>query len=106
MLTPHQHLRELTDELSAKGTMAGTTTKGRWLLMLLQQHIGIFLTPPPPIPAPATEQRVEQRVSTEQQWVINGTPIITLQRITNTPAIMASRIPTAKRNIKTTPVVH
>ncbi len=28
-LTPHQHLRELTDELAVEGTKAGTTTKGR-----------------------------------------------------------------------------
>jgi hypothetical protein len=45
-------------------------------------------------------------VSAEQQWVINETPIITLQPITDAPAIMASRNPAAKRNIKTTPAVH
>jgi hypothetical protein len=105
-LTPHQHLRELTDELAAEGTIAGATTKGHWLLTLLQQHIGNIFTPLPPIFAPATEQRVEQRVRTEQQQVINKTPIITLQHITNAPAIMASFNPMAKRYIKTTLVVH
>jgi hypothetical protein len=76
--TPHQHLCELTDKLAAEGTIAGTTNKGRRLLTLLQTHIGNILTPPPPIPAPTTEQRVEQRVSAEQQRVIDDTPIITL----------------------------
>jgi hypothetical protein len=28
MLTPYQHLRELTDDLAAEGTILGTTTKG------------------------------------------------------------------------------
>jgi hypothetical protein len=49
---------------------------------------------------------VEQRVKAEQQWVIDDTPIITLDCITDTPAIMTSRNPTAKQNIKNTPVVH
>jgi hypothetical protein len=105
-LTPHQHLRALTEELATKGTIAGATTKGRCLLMLLQKHIGNILTPPPPIPDQGTEQRVEQGVNAEQQRVIDDTPIITLDCITNTPAIMRSRNPTAKRNITTTPVVH
>jgi hypothetical protein len=86
------------DKLAAKGTIAGTMNKGQRLLTLLQTHIGNILTPPPPIPAPTTEPRVEQRVSMEQR-VIDDTPIITLQCITNTPAIMASRNPTVKRNI-------
>jgi hypothetical protein len=104
--TPHQHLRELTDELAAEGTIAGMANKGHRLLTLLQTHIGNILTPQSLIPAPTTEHRVEQRVSTEQQRVIDDTPIITLQCITDAPAIMASCNPTAKRNIKTTPVTH
>jgi hypothetical protein len=96
MLTPHQHLRALTKELAAEGSIAGTTTIGHRLLTLLQFHIGNILTPPPLLCAMATEQRVEQRVSTEQQRVINNTPIITLRRITNAPAIMKSRNQTAK----------
>ncbi len=34
-LTPHQHLRALTEELAAEGSIAGMTTKGRRLLTLL-----------------------------------------------------------------------
>ena len=45
-LTPHQHLRKLTDELAVKGTKVGTTIKGRRLLTLLQTHIRDILTPP------------------------------------------------------------
>jgi hypothetical protein len=106
MLTPHQQLRALTEELATKGTIVGPTTKGHCLLTLLQKHIGNILTPPPPIPDQGTEQRVEHRVNVEQQRVIDDTPIITLDRITNAPAIMTSRNLTAKQNIKTTPVVH
>jgi hypothetical protein len=52
------------------------------------------------------EQRVEQRVSADQQRVINDTPIITLPCITNAPAIIKSCNPTAKQAVKTTPLVH
>ena len=106
MLTPHQHLRTLTGELAAEGSIVGTTTKGRWLLTLVQSHISNILTPPPPLPATATEQRVEQRVSAEQQRVVNNTPIITLQCITDVPAIMKSQNLMATRAVKTTPLVH
>jgi hypothetical protein len=106
MLTPHQHLRTLTGELAAEGSIVGTTTKGRWLLTLVQSHISNILTPPPPLPATATKQRVEQRVSMEQQRVIKDTPIITLPCITNAPAIMKSCNPMAKQAIKTAPLVH
>jgi hypothetical protein len=105
-LTPRQHLCALTEELAAEGSIAGTTTKGRRYLTLLQSHTGNILTPPQPLPATAMEQRVEQRVSAEQQKVINSTPIITLQCITNVPAIMKSRNPMAKQAVKTTPLVH
>ncbi len=42
-LTPHHHLREHTDELAAEGAIAGTTTKGRRLLMHLHTHISNIL---------------------------------------------------------------
>jgi hypothetical protein len=106
ILMPHHHLCELTEQLVAKGTIAGTTTIGRCLLMLLQLHIGNILTHPPPLPAAATEQRVEQRVSAQQQRVIDDTPIITLQCIMDASAIMASHNPTAKQVVKTTPWIH
>jgi hypothetical protein len=95
-LTPHQHLRALTEELAAKGTIVGAKTKGHCLNMLLQKHIGNILISPPPIPDKGTEQRVEQRVNAEQQRVIDNTPIITLDRIIDAPAIMTSRNLTTK----------
>ena len=71
MLMQHQHLWALTNKLAAEGSLAGTTTKGQRLLMLLQSYISNILTPPPPIPATLQEQRVEQRVSADQQRVID-----------------------------------
>jgi len=105
-LTPHQHLRALTDELASEGNKAGTTTKGRRLLTLLQSHIGDILTPPPVLPPTLPTLSEEQRVIVDQQRVIDASPISTIPRITNAPAIMNSHNPTAKRNIKTTPLVH
>ncbi len=54
-LTPHQHLRELTDKLAAEESIAGNTTKGRHLLKLLLTHITNIITPPHPLPPIPTE---------------------------------------------------
>ncbi len=89
-----------------EGTKAGTTTKGRRLLTLLQTHIGDILTPLPLFPPVPIEPVEEQRVRLEQQRVIHNSPIITIPRITDAPGIMASRNPTAKQNIRGTPLVH
>jgi hypothetical protein len=97
-LTPHQHLHKLTEELATKGSSAKNTTKGQRLLKLLQSNIGNILTPPPPCPVLQPEQWVEQRVTTDEQRVINDTPIPTLQKISNAPEIMAPRNPTVKRS--------
>ena len=105
-LSPHQHLRKLTDELAAEGTIAGATTKSRRLLKLLQAHIGNILTPKPPPPPVHLEPTLEQRVQAEQQRVIDESPIITIPRITDAPGIMTSCNPTTKRNIKAKLLVH
>jgi hypothetical protein len=105
-LTPHQHLRKLTDKLAAEGSIAGNTTKVRRLLKLLLTHITSIITPPPPLPPIPMEQWEETRVNGLQQRVIDGTPISTIQCITDAPAIMTSRDPTAKCNVKTMKVVH
>ena len=88
VLTPHQHLRELTDELAAEGSTAGQMTKGRRLLKLLQLHIGDILTPLPVIAPSLPKMSEEQRVNTEQLRVINDSPIVMIPRITDAPAIM------------------
>jgi hypothetical protein len=106
VLTPHQHLRALTDELASEGSKAGHTTKGRRLLTLLQSHIADVLTPPPILPPALPALSDAQRVNMDEQRVINETPILTIPRITDAPAIMESRNPTAKRQIKTTPTIH
>jgi hypothetical protein len=105
-LSPHQHLRKLADELAAKGTIAGATTKGPHLIKLLQSHIVNILTPTPPPPPVHLEPTLEQRVRAEQQRVIGSSPIITIPCITDAPGIMTSCNPTAKCNIKATPLVH
>jgi hypothetical protein len=56
------------------------------------------------------EQRVQeartQAVCKEEQRVINNTPILTIPQITDTPNIMQSRNPTAKRALKKTARHH
>jgi hypothetical protein len=42
----------------------------------------------------------------QEQRVIDDTPILTIPCITNAPAIMQSRNPTAKQALKTTPRIH
>ena len=102
-LTPHQHLRALTDELTKETDGANQTPKGRRLLKLLGQRIDNLLTPPS-IRAP---QRVTTTVQSEdEQRVMDDYPIITVPRITDAPPIMQSRNPTAKRSLMQTPCMH
>jgi hypothetical protein len=102
-LTPHQHLRALTDELTKETDGANQTPKGRRLLKLLGQRIDNLLTPPS-IVAP---QRVTTTVQSEdEQRVMDDYPIITVPRITDAPPIMQSRNPTAKRSLMQTPRMH
>ncbi len=102
-LTPHQHLRALTDELTKETDGANQTPKGRCLLKLLGQRIDNLLTPPS-IVAP---QRVTTTVQSEdEQRVVDDYPIITVPRITDVPPIMQSHNPTAKRLLMQTPCMH
>jgi hypothetical protein len=109
-MTPHQHFRALIDEMSADIDRNSTTPKGRCILNLLRDRIHGLLPPP----LTAEEQRVTddaQRViadhiQTEAQRVIDDSPIMTVPRITDAPAIMNSRNPTAKCMLKITPRVH
>jgi hypothetical protein len=77
-------------------------TYGRRLLRLLQQNINIILHPPSVI----DKQRVNNVACEEEQRVINGSPIITIPRLTITPAIIETLNPTAKRALKNTPQLH
>ncbi len=59
LLTPHQHLRALTDELTDNTELASATPKGRRLLRLLATRINGLLTLPP--------TREQQRVTEGEQ---------------------------------------
>jgi hypothetical protein len=48
-MTPHQHLRALTEELAEATTVASNTPKGKRLLKFLIQKIEDLLHPAPPI---------------------------------------------------------
>jgi len=105
-LTKHQHFRALTEELTEAVDKANATTAGKRLVKALQRKIEQALNPN----LVQDEQRVredEQRVAIEiQQRVLDNTPILTIPRITDAPAIMQSRNPTAKRRLKENPRVH
>ncbi len=108
-MSPHQHLRALTDELWDTTAVAASTSKGRCLLKLLQSNLQTILNPPSLTATPRTEQRVtkeQQRVREEEQRVINDTPILTIPQITHAPPIIQARNPTAKRALKNTPHIH
>ena len=85
---------------------ANTTTAGKRLVKALQRKIEQALNPNFVL----DEQRVredEQRVAREiQQRVLDNTPILTIPRITDAPAIMQSRNPMAKRRLKENPRIH
>jgi hypothetical protein len=85
---------------------ANATTAGKRLVKALQRKIEQALNPNFVL----DEQRVrkdDQRVAREiQQKVLDNTPILTIPRITDAPAIMQSRNPTAKRRLKENPRIH
>ncbi len=85
---------------------ANVTPARRHLMKTLQMKIKHAIN----LPDVQEEQRVreqEQRVAREnEQRAIADTPILTIPRITNAPAIMQSRNPMAKRMLKNNPRVH
>jgi hypothetical protein len=101
-MTAHQHFRALTDKLTKCAHPAGATAKGMCLLNLLRHRIDLILHSPPSV----DEQRVNNAAREEEQRVINDSPILTIQRISDTPAIMEARNPTTKRTLKNTLRLH
>ncbi len=105
-LTKQQHFWALTEELAKAVVEANTTPAGKRLIKALQGKIKQALNPQ----IVQDEQRVreiEQRVEREnQQRVIDNTPIFTIPRITDAPAIMQSRNPTTKWMLKNNPRIH
>jgi len=85
-----EHLKALTEELKTETTIAAGTTKGKTLLKLLHTHLDILILPL----TPTGEQRVTDSQSPNPQH-----EIMEFQRVTDSPAIMQARDPTAKRNL-------
>ncbi len=90
-MSPHQHLRALTDELqdSTAAAAAAMTSKGWCFLKLLQSN----LHQPTSFNIHTADRTKGERRTTKgaggtTQRVIDGTPIRTIQRITNAPPSM------------------
>ncbi len=105
-MTKQQHFRALPEELTEVVNDANAAPAGKRLVKALQRKIEQALTPI----IVQGEQRVredEQRVAIKnRQQVLDNTPILTIPCITDAPAIMQSRNPTAKRRLKENPRIH
>jgi hypothetical protein len=105
-MTPHQHLRALTDKFAEATVVAGNTPKGKQLLKFLVQKVEDLLHSAPPIKEQRVANKEQLAQQSEEQRVIDGTLIITIPRITDLPPIMTSNNPTAKRKLKGTKCLH
>jgi hypothetical protein len=95
-LSPAEHLKALTDKLATKTTNSATTPKVNTLLKNFPTHLDALIKPPPA----AAELRVPASMPTVP------TPQMELQRVSNSPAIMQTRDPMAKRNLIKTKQTH
>jgi hypothetical protein len=95
-LSPTEHLKALTDKLANKTTKSATTPKGKALFKNLPTHLDALIMPPPAM--------AELRVPASMPTVPN--PQMELQRVSNSPAIMQTRDPTATRNLIKTKRMH
>jgi hypothetical protein len=95
--TRNEHLKALTEELTTETTVAVGTTKGNALLTLLRTHLDKLILPP----TPGEEQRVTGSQPPDPQH-----ESMEFQRVTDSPAIMQARDPTAKRNLVKTVRTH
>jgi hypothetical protein len=89
-------LKALTSKLATETTNAANTPKGKALIKSLWTHLDALIAPPPA----AAEQRVTANMS------ITPTPQTEVQRVSNSPAIMHTRNPTAKKNLIKTKQMH
>jgi hypothetical protein len=95
-LSPNAHLKALTKELKTATDIAAGTTNGRRLITSLAKAIKAILAPPN-----GEEQRVANNDVLESP-PSEDAPIWKIPRISDAPAIMQTRDPTAKRNLITT----
>jgi hypothetical protein len=105
-LSPHQHLRALTDKLAKSSEIARATPNGQRLIKLLQANIKKILNPSMAL----EDQRVRDgELREQQQRVIDETPLVTvpvMTRIMDAPPILQAQNPTAKRALRVTPCLH
>ena len=99
-LSTNAHLKALTEELQATTKLATGTTKGRCLIKHLAKTIKTILSPPT-----VEEQRVDTEIVRESEPGEEA-PIVTIERITDAPAIMQTRDPTAKGNLINMACIH
>ena len=92
-LSNNAHLKALTKELETSTGMAAKTHKGRTLIKELAKAIKHILTSPA-----ASEQRVDNNIC-EVVKMRKNEDIATITRISDAPAIINARDPTAKRNL-------
>jgi len=87
------HLKALAEELETSTGITAKTHKGHTLIKVLANAIKNILTPPA-----VSEQRVENNIR-EVETMRENEDIAPITRISDVPAIMKARDPTAKRNL-------
>jgi hypothetical protein len=105
-MSPHQHLRALSNKLTNRVAVANMTTKGKRLLRMLGNQITAMLAPLQPEREQRVKNNINQQTRESEQRVIDESTIITIPCIMNAPGIMELRNPTNKRILKTTPCTH
>jgi hypothetical protein len=93
-LSTNAHLKALTEELETSTGIAAKTHKGRMLIKELGKAIKAILQPPD-----AGEQRVDDYIREMEPQRANEDIAPPITRISDAPAIMRARDPTAKRNL-------
>jgi hypothetical protein len=93
-LSNNAHLKALTDKLETSTGIAAKTHKGRMLIKVLGKAIKAILNPPA-----MSKQRVDDTMRTVETQREHGDSAPTITRISDAPAIMKARDPTAKRNL-------
>jgi hypothetical protein len=78
-MTPHQHLRALTDELTIGATKVTHTPKGKRLLGLLRDKITTMLAPPPTLEKHRVANNNIMLQQEAEQRVIEDSPILTIK---------------------------
>jgi hypothetical protein len=102
-MTPYQHFRVLTDELTEHTPQANCTPKGRQLLKLLRTCTDGLLHPTPISDKQRVTKVCQQDARKAEQRVIENSPILNVPCLTNAPPVMLTCNPTAKRIPKTMP---